>query len=146
MTSRRHLGRFRWDGVDVMAYKAEGSAPFAGITRQVLFEHDQMASQLRYFEIEPGGHSTLERHEHVHGVVILQGRGRCLVGDAVLEVSTHDLVTVPPHAWHQFRADDDAPLGFLCLVDAERDRPQLPSPEQLEQLRRDPVVADFIRT
>ena len=29
--------------------------------------------------------------------------------------------------WHQFRAAPDAPLGFLCLVAAERDRPELPS-------------------
>lgn len=145
MTNRRYQGDFRWDGVDVLAYKAEGSAPFAGITRQVLFEDDQLASQLRYFEIEPGGHSTLERHEHVHGVVVLNGRGRCLVGDVVHDVATHDLITVPPHTWHQFRAGDDAPLGFLCLVNAERDRPELPTAEQLEQLRADPLVAAFIR-
>ena len=145
MTARRHLGRFRWDDVDVLAYKAEGSAPFAGITRQVLFEHEDLAAQLRYFEIEPGGHSTLERHEHVHGVVILSGRGRCLVGEAVHEVGPHDLITVPPLTWHQFRAADHEPLGFLCLVNAERDRPQLPTPEQLSELQRDPDVARFIR-
>lgn len=143
--NRRHLGGFRWDGVDLLAYKAEGSAPFEGITRQVLFEHDELASQLRYFEIEPGGHSTLERHEHVHGVVVLNGRGRCLVGDALHELDRHDLVTVPAMTWHQFRAADDAPLGFLCLVNAERDRPQLPTDDDLERLRRDPAIARFIR-
>ena len=145
MTSRRHLGGFRWDEVDVLAYKAEGSAPFAGITRQVLFEHDELAAQLRYFEIEPGGHSTLERHAHVHGVVVLNGQGRCLVGGTVHDVGTHDLITVPPLTWHQFRAGDDAPLGFLCLVNAERDRPQLPTPAQLEELRRDATIAAFVR-
>lgn len=146
MNRRRHLGGYRWDAVDVLAYKAEGSAPFAGITRQVLFEHEDLAAQLRYFEVEPGGHSTLERHEHVHGVVILNGRGRCLVGDTLHDVATHDLVTVPPLTWHQFRAADDAPLGFLCLVNVDRDRPQLPTPEQLAELRRDPAIASFIRT
>lgn len=146
MTSRRHMGEFRWDGVEVLAYKAEGSAPFDRITRQVLFEHDELASQLRYFEIEAGGHSTLERHAHVHGVVVLNGRGRCLVGDTVHELAAHDLITVPPMTWHQFQAADDAPLGFLCLVNAERDRPQLPTDEDLAALRQVPAVADFIRS
>jgi hypothetical protein len=48
--------------------------------------------------------------------------------------------------WHQFRAAEDAPLGFLCLVAAERDRPQLPSPDDLAVLRQNVKVADFIRT
>ena len=40
-----------------------------------------------------------------------------------------DLVTIPSWTWHQFRATDGEPLGFLCMVNAERDRPQLPTPE-----------------
>jgi quercetin dioxygenase-like cupin family protein len=55
-----------------------------------------------------------------------------------------DLVHVPPLAWHQFRADADAPLGFLCMVNATRDRPQLPDDEALARLRDNPVVAAFI--
>jgi quercetin dioxygenase-like cupin family protein len=146
MTSRKCRGDFRWDDVEVLAYKPEGSAPFAGITRQVLFEHEGLAAQLRYFEIEPGGHSTLERHEHVHGVVVLRGHGRCLVGDQIHEIGPHDLVTVPPMTWHQFRSAEDGPLGFLCLVNTERDRPQLPSASEVESLARDEVVAAFLRT
>jgi quercetin dioxygenase-like cupin family protein len=146
VTSRKCRGDFRWDDVEVLAYKPEGSAPFAGITRQVLFEHEGLAAQLRYFEIEPGGHSTLERHEHVHGVVVLRGHGRCLVGDQIHEIGPHDLITVPPMTWHQFRAAEDGPLGFLCLVNAERDRPQLPTANDVESLARDDGVAAFIRT
>jgi hypothetical protein len=36
--------------------------------------------------------------------------------------------------WHQFRAAPDSPLGFLCLVAADRDRPQLPTPAEAERL------------
>ncbi|HEY4441330.1 MAG TPA: cupin domain-containing protein, partial [Candidatus Elarobacter sp.] len=104
---------YGWDDVEVLAYKEEGSAPFRSITRQVLFE--EHGSQLRYFEIAPGGYSTLERHEHVHAVLILRGRGTALIGDEVGEVHEHDLCRVPPMTWHQFRAAADAPLGFLCL-------------------------------
>ena len=47
--------------------------------------------------------------------------------------------------WHQFRAADDEPLGFLCLVNTDRDRPALPTEADLADLRRDPTVAAFIR-
>jgi hypothetical protein len=47
-------------------------------------------------------------------------------------------------AWHQFRASRGEPMGFLCMVNAERDKPQLPTPEQLDRLRADPHVAAFL--
>jgi hypothetical protein len=49
--------------VDVLAYKQEGAAPFKDVTRQVLFDSTDPPAQLRYFEVAPGGHTTLERHE-----------------------------------------------------------------------------------
>jgi quercetin dioxygenase-like cupin family protein len=135
-----------WEGVEVLRYKAEGSAPFKDMTRQILFQDPALACELRYFEVGAKGYSTLERHEHTHAVMILHGRGRCLVGDRVYEVGEHDLVHIPPLTWHQFRADDDAPLGFLCMVNAERDRPQLPTEDDLRELRRNAEVAAFIAT
>jgi mannose-6-phosphate isomerase-like protein (cupin superfamily) len=124
---RKHTGNFHWDAVDVLAYKQEGAAPFRDVTRQVLFDSADPPAQLRYFEVAPGGWTTLERHGHVHAVMVIRGRGQCLVGDKAYDIGTHDLVSVPPMTWHQFRSAVDEPLGFLCLVAAERDRPQLPS-------------------
>jgi mannose-6-phosphate isomerase-like protein (cupin superfamily) len=143
---RPETGSFRWQDVPVLAYKQDGSAPFKDVTRQVLFEAPTLGCQLRYFEVAPGGHSTLERHEHVHAVMIVRGGGQCLVGDTVYTLCVHDLVTVPAFTWHQFRATSDAPLGFLCMVNAVRDRPQLPTALDLEGLRASPAVAAFIRT
>jgi hypothetical protein len=54
-------------------------------------------------------------------------------------------VRIPPLTWHQFRAADDAPLGFLCMVDCERDRPERPDAEALAMLAALPEVAAFIR-
>jgi quercetin dioxygenase-like cupin family protein len=147
VTTTRHRPQIdvaRWRDVDVRAYKAEGSAPFREVTRQVLFDDPALASQLRYFEVAPGGHTTLERHEHAHAVVVHRGAGRCLVGDRLYELGEHDLVHVPALAWHQFSAGPDAPLGFLCMVNAVRDRPQLPNVDDLARLRADPVIAAFI--
>jgi quercetin dioxygenase-like cupin family protein len=142
---RRALPGFLWEGAEVQRYKGEETASHQGVTRQVLFRLDELACEWRYFEVAPGGHSTLERHQHVHAVMVLRGRGRCLVGEAIHAITAHDLVTIPPGAWHQFRADDDAPLGFLCLVNRERDRPQRPDPQALAQLSSDPLIAGFIR-
>ncbi len=137
-------GGFRWEGVELLAYKEQGSAPFKAITRQVLFQAPELGCELRYFEMQPGGHSTLERHEHAHAVTIFRGRGACLVGSEVREVAAPDLVFIPPMTWHQFRAIAHEPFGFLCMVNAERDKPQLPSGEELLELRKDPAVAAFL--
>ena len=141
---RKARQNFRWDGVEHLPYKQDGQAPFRDISRQILFSAPELAGELRYFEMAPCGFSTLERHEHMHGVMILRGYGHCLLGDQVREVSEHDLVTIPPWTWHQFRAAPDVPMGFLCMVNVARDKPQLPGDSDLAQLRADPAIATFL--
>ena len=135
---RAHQGDFHWDGVEVLKYKQEGSAPFKDVTRQVLFGDAAFPAQLRYFEVAPGGWTTLERHEHVHAVMVIRGAGRCRVGEKAYDLKMHDLVSVPPLTWHQFQAAPGEPLGFLCMVPTERDRPQLPTQEELATLGSGP--------
>jgi mannose-6-phosphate isomerase-like protein (cupin superfamily) len=137
---------FRWEGVPVLAYKEEGGTHFRSITRQVLFEDgDSEGAQLRYFEIAPGGHSTLEKHDHVHSVMVIRGRGQALVGTEIHTLGANDLVRVPPQTWHQFRATTEVPLGFLCLVRNERDKPQRATATDLAALCADSRVASFVR-
>ena len=77
--------------------------------------------------------------------MVLRGRGAVLVGaNRSFPLKEFDLVTVPPSTWHQFRATADAPLGFLCMVDAERDKPELPDARELEHLRASPAAAAFL--
>jgi len=149
MSKKTHIARtepFRWAGVPVLSYKEEGGTHFKGITRQVLFDDgEHFDTQLRYFEIAPGGHSTLERHEHAHSVMVVRGSGGALVGETVVDLGTQDLIRVPPLTWHQFRATGTEPLGFLCLVKRERDKPVLPTERDLAALRANPRAAAFIR-
>ena len=135
---------YRWKDVSFLPYKEEGSAPFKSISRQVLFDTADLRCELRYFEVAPGGYSTLERHEHVHGVMILRGAADVLVGAEVRPVKTFDLVHIPPMTWHQFRTKGDEPMGFLCMVNVERDRPQLPTEDDLRSLRKNPAIAAFL--
>ena len=141
---RPATGDFRWEQVAHQPYKQDGSAPFKDISRQVLFHQDALNCELRYFEMDADGFSTLERHEHAHAVMILRGHGKCLVGDEVRPVKPFDLVSIPAWQWHQFRATSHEPLGFLCMVNTLRDRPQLPSDADLSELRRLPAVAEFL--
>ena len=143
---RKATDDYRWDSVDLLPYKEDGRALFKAITRQTLFSDPAMNGELRYFEMAADGFSTLERHEHMHAVLILRGRGDCLVGDEVRAIETRDLITIPPMTWHQFRATKGEPLGFLCMVNAERDKPQLPTDDDLKRLKADPKIAAFLES
>ncbi len=149
MSQKTHIAQtepFRWEDVPVLAYKEDGGTHFRSITRQVLFDDgDAAGSQLRYFEIAPGGHSTLERHDHIHSVMVLRGCGQALVGREIHALQANDLVRVPPQTWHQFRATAGEPLGFLCVVRTERDKPRLPTVAELAELRADGRIGPFVR-
>ncbi|CAL8968803.1 hypothetical protein RHODGE_RHODGE_01154 [Rhodoplanes serenus] len=141
---RKAADDYQWEGVERMPYKEDERALFKRVTRQILFSDPALDGELRYFEVAAGGFSTLERHEHVHAVMIFRGHGHCLVGDSVRAVAERDLVYIPPMTWHQFRATGAQPLGFLCLVNARRDKPQLPTTDDLAALARDPAIAAFL--
>ena len=140
----RGFSDWRWDEVALHPYKEEGAAPFKAITRQTLFSDPGLGCELRYFEMDAGGHSSMERHEHMHAVLILRGAGQCLLGDQVRAVRQNDLVSIPAWEWHQFRATGGAPMGFLCMVNQVRDKPQLPSAAEAAEMRRNPAVAAFL--
>jgi quercetin dioxygenase-like cupin family protein len=136
---------FKWQSVDMLKYKAEGTH-FKDITRQVLFDgQGNLPAQMRYFEIAAGGYSTLERHEHLHLVMILRGSGEALVGTEIVKLQPYDVVHIPALTWHQFCATNNEPFGFLCLVNIERDKPQLPNEHELDALKSDPDIAKFIK-
>ncbi len=139
-----HEAEFAWEDVPRLPYKQTGDAPFNAISRHVLFAEPALGCELRYFEIAPGGYSTLERHEHVHAVMILRGQGRCLLRDQIRMVKPFDLISIPSWTWHQFRATEGEALGFLCMVNATRDRPQLPTEQDLAALHADPVISGFL--
>lgn len=134
----------RWDGVAVMPYKEDGGTHFKSISRQLLYPggHD-LNLELRYFEIAEGGHSTLERHDHAHLVVVIQGCGQVMVKDQIHDLKMHDVVHVPPQTWHQFQANQGEGLGFLCLVNPERDRPHRPETSELEAIRE--ATGEFVK-
>ncbi|MDR3688793.1 MAG: cupin domain-containing protein [Fimbriimonas sp.] len=137
-------GSYRWQGIDVHPYKEDGTI-FKSVTRQTLFHGgDDLNVELRYFEVGISGYTTLERHQHAHLVTIIRGCGRVLIGDKVIGIGVHDVVQIPPFTWHQFQPSEGEVLGFLCMVNPERDRPQRPTTEDVESLNANEDVAAFI--
>ncbi|NBO92673.1 MAG: cupin domain-containing protein [Planctomycetia bacterium] len=114
-----------WSGVPLQDYKA-AATHHCGVTRSVLVgEHGERTSfHVRYFEIEPGGFTTRERHVHEHVVFVLRGSGVALLGDTEHELRFGDTLYIAPNEVHQLRnTSTEESFGFLCMVDAVRDVP-----------------------
>ena len=78
-------GNFEWEGVPAEKYEKGGAV---GGTKCVLIGGRDSAVNfgLRYYEVAPGGQSSFDRHDHDHGVYILRGKARVLMGWEVVEV------------------------------------------------------------
>lgn len=112
----------RWDGVPVSQHKPP-SATWQDVSRTLLVgnQGEQTSFHVRYFEVAPGGYTSLERHAHEHAVLVLRGRGVVQLGEQTHDLAFGDLVYVAPNEVHQFRNSSAEPLGIVCIVDARRD-------------------------
>ena len=118
----RYKGQFEWEGVSLSHYPPEKE--MKGVSVRWLIGPAEKAPNfaLRYFEIEPGGWTSLDQHAHDHGVVILRGRGQVLLGGEEadrsnpVEVVFGDVVYISPYEVHQFKNTGDEPMGFLCVI------------------------------
>jgi quercetin dioxygenase-like cupin family protein len=102
----------QWDGVEVYTYNSNDA------TKQVLIGHADGAHnfEVRYFTIPPRGFSSLDEHAHDHGVLIMKGKARVMLGERFEEVSEGDVVYIPGMERHQFENLTDEPFAFLCII------------------------------
>jgi quercetin dioxygenase-like cupin family protein len=128
---------YSWEATERKEYKTE-TTNFKDISRYSLLGEDprdhELNMQTRYFEILPGGYSSLEFHRHPHSVVIIRGSGSVVLNDSVTDISSFDVVYISPETVHQFHADKGDHLGFLCVVDRYRDKPTVPSAKIIDRL------------
>lgn len=122
----KHKGQFRWQGIKAEKYKLTGG-DWADIARQTLIGNKGETSKfhLRYFEIAPGGCSSFERHKHEHVVICVRGKGKAMIGKKLYEMNFMDTLYISPNTPHQLRNPFKSPFGFLCIVNAERDKPKI---------------------
>jgi len=111
----KNAGVFRWDSVEPKSLNVEG---IAGVTKNILIGKDDEApnSIMRFFWLEPGGHSRLETHPQEHEVIILHGKGTVQINDEIHKLKPYDVVFVSPNELHQFKNDSDEPFGFICVI------------------------------
>ena len=116
---------FKWLGRFVEEYKTDQGFDFSSINRQELIGKfgEKTAFDLRYFEIEPGGYSSRERHVHEHVIIGVRGNGILIKGDSSFNISVHDVAYISPLEKHQLRNEEKGPFGFFCIVDHKRDKP-----------------------
>lgn len=117
----RYKGEFDWEGVEASLYPPEKEMKGVSIRWLIGGAEGARNFALRYFEIEPGGWSSLDQHDHDHGVVILRGQGNVLLGGAETQVCLGDVLYIPPRELHQLRNDGEEPLGFLCVIPAREE-------------------------
>jgi quercetin dioxygenase-like cupin family protein len=136
---------FRWEGIEPRAYKDEPGAArgmaWRGVSRHTLVRG---VFEVRYFELAPGGFSSLEKHAHPHAVVCVRGRGRALLGRGVVELAPFDLAETGAWEPHRWMNAGDEPFGFLCTVEGVRDRPVALDDGEWFALLADPVTAGFV--
>ena len=110
---------WRWEGVAVEGYTTSQA------TKQVLVGPQDGAANfvLRYFTIPARSFSHLDQHEHDHGVVIMSGHARVMLGDRFEEIRAGDVVYIPGLERHQFENLEDEPLTFLCIIPPKTPRP-----------------------
>jgi len=106
---------YEWEGIKSEKY---GGNELVGVVKHVLIGREDGAPNfvIRYFRIEPGGHSRLERHPHDHGVVILHGKAKVQLNDEFLELGPLDVVYVGGDDLHQFSTIGEEALGFICVI------------------------------
>lgn len=124
----RFLPDYHWEGRSDRAYKTQSELPFEGVRRVELIGQngEQTDFDLRYFELAPGGFTSLEKHLHTHVIIAVRGRGEISVAGQCFALSPTDVVYVAPLQVHQLQNLGGEPFGFFCVVDRERDRPMGP--------------------
>jgi quercetin dioxygenase-like cupin family protein len=111
---------FGWDGVGVYTYNSNNA------TKQVLIGREDGAAnfEVRVFTIPVGGASSLDEHAHDHGVLVMHGRARVMLGESFAEVQAGDVVYIPSWERHQFVNLGEEPFSFLCIIPPKPIKPE----------------------
>lgn len=127
-TLLKHFGAFQWKGIARQQYKESGPH-WKDVSRTELValpNKNELPFHVRYFEIGRGGFSSKERHAHEHVVIVVRGAGTVELEGKSNKLAVGDVVHVQSWQVHQFRhTGGKEPLGFYCIVAADRDRPMV---------------------
>jgi quercetin dioxygenase-like cupin family protein len=102
---------------DVVATEMTGDG-IEGVVKRVLVSPEQgwHGWVMRLFDVEPGGHTPRHMHDWPHINFVASGTGTLLLDGVEHRLGPGSYAYVPSGHEHQFRAGDDLPLSFICIV------------------------------
>lgn len=120
-----HNRDFSWNGRPSQQYKPDQTLPFKGVSRTELIgkQGEECKFDLRYFELEPEGYTSWEKHIHIHVIIGVRGCGVLRFEDHSVSIKPNDIAYISPLKAHQLRNEMSGHFGFYCIVDRQRDRP-----------------------
>jgi quercetin dioxygenase-like cupin family protein len=150
MSTFRRFSGYRWEGIADGGYAGVrqplGGGAFQGTRKFIVFGREEGISfQQRYFEVDPGGYTRLEKHGHTHCVLGLRGRGVLIMGEEVFQIGFMDAAYIAPGVPHQLVNETNEPFGFFCTVDKARDAPAPLEGAELAAVLCHPVTGPHAR-
>jgi len=112
---------FSWDGARTRMYQNEETNQVSE-TWMIGKAEGAQNFAFRYYQLSPGSHSGVEQHPYDHGILVLQGEGQVLLGEEEYPISRGDIIYIKPDLLHQINNITKAPLGFLCVIPARREK------------------------
>jgi quercetin dioxygenase-like cupin family protein len=103
---------------DAVAATEMAGEGIEGVVKRVLVspEHGWDGWVMRLFDVEPGGHTPRHAHAWPHVNFVAGGNGVLLLDGVEHALAAGSYAYVPAGHEHQFRADAEAPLSFVCIV------------------------------
>lgn len=100
-------------------YEEYHSLGVQGVFRKQLLNKENSSKKfaLRTYIILPNGHTSLDTHEHEHGVYIMSGSVKVNVNDNEYDLVAGDVIHIGPNETHQFRNSSSENVKFLCVRD-----------------------------
>ena len=140
----KHQAQGEWSERQRQVYKASSESSstrpdFDNVDRLPLVgsAQENTSFALRYFELAPGGYTSLECHVHSHTIIVHHGECVLRQGQQAATVEhfqeaelteqclkEQDIAYIDTLIPHQLVNRSEETCGFYCLVDRLRDRPQ----------------------
>jgi quercetin dioxygenase-like cupin family protein len=104
--------------IDEIPDKGVNRVYMAGVSIRYLVVEEFGAPnfELRYFEVQKGGKTSVDEHPYEHEVFVLKGRGKLLLNDKEYPLRPNDAILIEPNEKHRLVQEGEEALGFLCIV------------------------------
>ena len=110
---------FSWDGARRRTYQANSGT---SVIENWMIGKAEGAENfaMRFYQLSESGSSNLESHPHDHGIIVLMGEGKVLIGEDTHPIATGDVIYIEPNIQHQLINTGAGDLGFICVIPAKR--------------------------